>query len=91
MKILEFKYTKDDGRVSQRTVVELSPPSKNHFGIDISELDIDLQLAFTKDMNFLKTRYDRQIADVMANYDIKHNFRNFDPSKMENLIVEMSD
>ena len=39
-------------------------------------------------MDFLKTRYDRQIADVMANYDIKHNFRNFDPSKMEDLVVE---
>ena len=88
MKILEFKYTKDDGKVSQRTVVELNAPSKNYFGIDISELDVDLQLAFGKDIDFLKTRYDRQIADVMTNYDIKHNFRNFDPKKMEDSVVE---
>ena len=39
-------------------------------------------------IDFLKTRYDRQIADVMTNYDIKHNFRNFDPKKMEDLVVE---
>ena len=48
MKILEFKYTKDDGKVSQRTVIELNQPSKNYFGIDISELDVDLQLGFLK-------------------------------------------
>jgi len=88
MNILEFKYTKDDGKVSQRAFVELKEPSKNYFGIDITELDVDLQVAFGKDMAFLKERYDKQIADVMANYDIKHNFRAFDPVKMENIVVE---
>jgi hypothetical protein len=88
MNILEFKYTKDDGKASQRTFIEISPPNKNYFGIDISELDIDLQLAFAKDIVFLRDRYNRQITDVMTNYDIKHNFRNFDPAKMEDLIVE---
>lgn len=88
MNILEFKYTKDDGKTSQRTFVELNEPSKNYFGIDITELDVDLQAAFGKDIAFLKERYARQIADVMANYDIKHNFRAFNPAKMENIVAE---
>ena len=88
MNILEFKYTKDDGKVSQRTLVEIAIPNKNYFGIDISELDIDLQVAFSKEIAFLRERYNKQVLDVMTNYDVKHNFRNFDPTKMENLIVE---
>jgi hypothetical protein len=88
MKILEFTYTKEDGKASQRTVVELSSPHKNYFGIDISELDVDLQVKFAEDINFLRERYNKQIGDVMTNYDVKHNFRNFDPTKMENLVVE---
>ena len=88
MNILEFKYTKDDGKVSQRTVVEIATPNKNYFGIDISELDVDLQVNFAKELVFLKERYTKQVEDVMTNYDVKHNFRNFDPTKMENLIVE---
>ena len=41
MKIKEFTYTKPNGDVSQRTVVELVSPTEHVEGIDVSELDMD--------------------------------------------------
>ena len=64
MNILEFKYTKDDGKASQRTFIEISPPNKNYFGIDISELDIDHEInsdIISKD--FLKFKDTKKYSD----------------------------
>lgn len=88
MNILEFDYTDAKGKKTKRTAVELSHPTDLYLTIDVAELSPDVQLALIVDLKFLKERYDKQIFDVMANYDIKHNLRNFNVEKMENIVVE---
>jgi len=46
MKIKEFTYTKPNGDVSQRTLVELVSPTEHIEGIDVSELDLDSYFQF---------------------------------------------
>lgn len=88
MNILEFDYTDAKGKKTARTVLELSHPTELYLTIDVAELSPDRQLYLIADLKFLKERYDKQVAEVMANYDIKHNLRNFNSKMMENIVVE---
>ena len=88
MNILDFNYTKTDGKSSQRTFVEISPPNKNYFGIDISDLDTDEAVSFCRELEVARQVFSNAELALMQKYDIKHNYRNFDPTKMENIVVE---
>ena len=82
MKTLTFKYTKADGSVSYRTLLVMVSPNTMYEGLDISELEplemADVELEIGKAYN----RYLNEIADIKEEFDIKHNYRRFDPSKM---------
>ena len=82
MKTLTFKYTKADGSVSYRTLLVMVSPNTMYEGLDISELEplemADVELEINKAYN----RYLSDIADIKQEFDIKHNYRRFDPSKM---------
>lgn len=88
MNIITFKYTKADGKESQRTLAVSITPNKFYAGTDISELAQEEQAIYAVKMSDAKAAYLKAIADINAEFDVKHNYRQFDPNKMSNVIEE---
>lgn len=82
MKIKEFTYTKANGDVSKRTLVELVSPTDAFEGIDVSELDMDTYADFIAEMSEIEKQIYAMRTDLYAKYDLKHNYRKFLPSRM---------
>lgn len=88
MKIKEFTYTKPNGDVSQRTLVELVTPTEHIEGIDVSELDMDAYAEFVQKLKALEdTMYNQRMA-LYADFDLGNNYRRFVPSRMTNVTTE---
>lgn len=90
MKIKEFTYTKLNGEVSQRTVVELVSPTEHIEGIDVSDLDLDSYAEFTKQLNELEKEIYNKRIELYAQFDLTHNYRRFIPGRMTNVTTEFA-
>ena len=90
MKIKEFTYTKPNGAVSQRTVVELVSPTEHVEGIDVSELDMDSYAKFTQQLRDLETQIYNQRMALYADFDLGNNYRRFVPARMTNVTTEFA-
>ena len=88
MQIKEFTYTKPNGDVSQRTLVELVSPTEHIEGIDVSELDMDSYAEFIKQLRDLEASLYNQRMSLYANFDLNNNYRRFVPSRMTNVTTE---
>lgn len=87
MKTIQFTYTKDDGSVSERTVCLTKEPGTMFAGVDISELSVNERALYEKDMLEAKGIYEEMVAQINAEHDTQHRYRNFIPSKMSKLKV----
>jgi hypothetical protein len=90
MKIKEFTYTKPNGDVSQRTLVELVSPTEHIEGIDVSELDLDSYAEFTQKLNELEKEIYNKRIELYNQFDLTHNYRRFVPSRMTNVTTEFA-
>lgn len=90
MKIKEFTYTKPNGDVSQRTVVELVSPTEHIEGIDVSELDMDQYADFVKRLRDLEAQVYNQRMALYADFDLSQNYRRFVPQRMTNVTTEFA-
>lgn len=89
MTILSFTYTKQPGfDVTRRVVIPLVSPGKNYFTIDVSDLDIEDQVAVDREIQLLNDERTAKIDQIMAEFDIRTNFRSFNPEKMSNIVEE---
>lgn len=88
MKLVEFQYTKQNGDVSQRAVVVTHEPQQNLGGIDVTQLGDDDFVAFIDEYRAIKNRQHEELMQLMQKHDLKHNFRQFIPNKMQ--VVETS-
>ena len=88
MKIKEFTYTKPNGDVSNRVLVELVTPTDSIEGIDITSLDVETYAEFINKLKQLEDEvYNRRMA-LYADFDLAHNYRKFLPSRMTNVTTE---
>lgn len=88
MKIKEFTYTKPNGDVSQRTLVELVTPTEHIEGVDVSGLDMDQYASFIRQLKQLEDEtYNRRMA-LYADFDLGNNYRRFVPGRMTNVTTE---
>lgn len=88
MTILTFKYIKEPGNESDRVFVPLVSPTEKYFGIDISELDMEDQVAFAMEAEKIVDEQKAKIDSLMVKYDVKYKYRFFLPEKMENIVTE---
>lgn len=88
MKIKEFLYTKPNGEVSHRTLVELVSPTEHFEGIDVSALDMDSYGQFVVELNTLENEVYAKRAELYAKFDLNHNYRRFVPSRMTEVTTE---
>jgi hypothetical protein len=88
MKIKEFTYTKPNGEVSQRTLVELVSPTEHIEGIDVSELDMDTYAEFIQQLKMFEDAVYTSRMKLYADFDLSHNYRRFVPARMTNVTTE---
>lgn len=89
MKTITFDYTKKDGSVSERTMLVLVEPHKatdKYAGIDISEIGPDEGAEFVSRYEMLHEKYLEEVKQLQAEFDVKHNYRQFFESGMSNII-----
>ena len=88
MRLNSFTYTKADGSVSARDVVEVSKPNKFLTGYDVSEMGAEDFALFSKEYNELLDRQKQETLELLAKFDISKSYRQFDPEKMTEVSVE---
>lgn len=88
MKILNFKYTKAAGKVSQRSFLPINAPTNNYFGIDISELSQEEQADFVINYEKLQLAFLENVEKLMKEFDIATMYRSFIPEKMEDITAD---
>ena len=88
MKFLEFTYTKADGSISTRAVIELVTPTKFIEGIDVSQLPEADFAVLTAAMSEMKRVHHDETMELLESFDLKHNYRRFIPDNMTNVVTE---
>jgi hypothetical protein len=88
VKVKEFTYTKPNGEVSHRTVVELVSPTEHIEGIDVSELDMDSYAQFIGELKAIEDVLYTRRMELYAQFDLSHNYRRFVPARMANVTTE---
>jgi hypothetical protein len=88
MKLLEFTYTKADGSISDRALIELVTPTQFVEGIDVTQMPEDEFALFATEMRELKNAQHEATMALLAKHDLKHNYRRFSPDKMSDLNTE---
>jgi len=88
MKLVEFKYKKADGSVSDRAVLELVTPSVHLEGIDVSQMPVEEYAEFVVDFAQLKNAQHDAIMQLLVDYDLKTNYRRFLPAQMSDIKIE---
>jgi hypothetical protein len=88
MKFVEFNYTKADGTASKRAVIELLTPQKYFEGIDVTQMPEDYFGEFVSAYRELKNQQHEATMNLLAEYDLKNNYRRFIPEKMTDVVTE---
>jgi len=88
MKFVEFKYTKTDGSVSDRAIIELVTPTKYIEGIDVSQMPENEFADFCREFSALKAVQHEETMAMLNQFDLKHNYRKFIPEQMTNVVSE---
>lgn len=89
MTILNFKYTKPNGSISDRVFVPLINPNTMYEGIDISELSEEQQAIFACAVQQAKEEFALKLVNLKEEFDVKTMYRRFDPTKMSDITKEI--
>ncbi len=88
MTITTFTYTKADGKISNRVLAGVSKPNKFVSGTDVTELPQEQQVLYAMAIQEAKTAYLEAIKVINDKFDVNHNFRQFKPECMTNVVEE---
>lgn len=88
MKIISFKYTKTDGKQSDRTLLVSAEPTKLYAGTDITSLDAEDQVSYVNEVQLAKDMYLEMLKNINNTYDLNFNFRQFKPEAMAEIVEE---
>lgn len=86
MKTITFLYRKADGSTSERTLLALVTPSDKFAGIDISSLSPEQGAKFVNRYESLHADFLAAATELQAEFDLKHNYRQFNASGMSDII-----
>ena len=87
MNLLDFEYTKADGKKSQRLIASFATESTNVSGIDLEELSTDERALFLKEYMELLEVQKEATNKLLAKHDLKHSYRMFKRSGMSDINV----
>jgi len=82
MNFLEFTYTKADGTESKRAAIPFVE------AIDVSQMPEDEFAVFCREFSALKSSQHEQTMAILAQFDLKHNYRKFNPEQMSDITTD---
>ena len=85
MEFKDFTYIKANNTKSDRTLLVLSTPDTNYFGIDLSDMLTEDFAAFSEKYNALHREYKQAVSALMQEFDLTHNYRQFSPERMSDV------
>ena len=85
MKLAAFNYTDAKGKTKARRVLVVFEPSDKVKGIEVSELEDSDVVEFGQAYAAAQAAFYATIETLKAQYDVKHNFRQFFPEKIEGM------
>ena len=88
MNIITFKYTKIDGKESERVLAVSAEPTKLYAGTDITSLEVSEQVLYADAINTAKETYLSMIKAINDSFDLNFNYRQFKPECMTNIVRE---
>ena len=88
MKTLTFKYTKADGKQSNRVLVVSHEPTKLYAGTDITSLEMADQAMYIAEVDALKEAYLEALKEINNKFDLNFNYRQFKPECMSAIVEE---
>lgn len=88
MKLKTFNYTDLKGKNTVRSVLVVQEPSDKLSGIDVSEADDQTVVEFALAYEAARQAFLSQVAALQSQYDLKHRYRQFFTSKMEEVTEE---
>ena len=88
MKLAEFNYTDTKGKTKARKVFIVSEPSDKLKGIDVSELETEDMVEFGHAYEAAQSAFYATLETIKAQYDVKHNFRQFFPDKIQDMTIQ---
>ena len=88
MKIISFKYTKADGKTSNRVIALSNEPTTLYAGTDITSLDAEDQVSYANEVQLAKDMYLEMLKNINNTYDLNFNYRQFKPENMANIVTE---
>lgn len=87
MKLAKFTYTDVKGKTKERLVLVISEPSDKLKGIDMSEVSPDDMIDFSNEYAAIQQTFHATLEALKAEYDLKHNFRQFFANKIEDMVA----
>lgn len=88
MNFIEFTYTKADGTTSKRAVIPLLGPTEFVEGIDVSQMPEEDFAVFCQQFSELKNAQHNQTMEMLAQFDLRHNYRRFIPKNMSDVTTD---
>lgn len=88
MNIITFTYTKAGGKQSERVLSPIVVPNTMYEGIDITELDAEEQSQYVVEIEVAKALFAAECFRIQAKFDVKTNYRRFNPAKMTNVVKD---
>ena len=85
MKILNFTYTKESGETSNRTLMPITTPSPNFFGVDLTDLDDEAAVSFVLEYEAALNEFKKKTSDILVKHDLTHNYRTFAEYNMKDI------
>lgn len=86
MKTITFVYKKPDNSVSERTLLALVTPGDMYAGIDLSSLSPENGAEFVNRYEELHADFLAEVKELQAEFDVKHNYRQFKQDRMSDII-----
>lgn len=88
MKVVSFNYTKANGDLSYREVVEVVKPTPNFSGYDVTDMDNELFAEFIDAYNGLLDKHKLEMQNLLNAFDLNHAFKQFKPEGMSDVEAE---
>lgn len=86
MKTITFTYTKPDKSVSDRTLLATVVPGNMYAGIDLTSIGPEQGAKFVNEYEKLHNDFIIAVKELQAEYDLKHNYRQFKQELMSDII-----
>jgi hypothetical protein len=87
MKFATFSYKDLKGKETFRKLLVLESPTNKFNGIDVSEESDEDIAMFAVEYDFLHSEFLGKVEALKAQYDLKHNFRQFLESGVSDMEV----